>query len=148
MPTYDTVALPKRPLPDGRSLKIGKIGRCRQRFKLLCGRPTTFCRGTQVKSYVNQSADFQGFSYRWSIEWCSPDNQMTIDRHFEEIYIQISADSCPIIGLQWADDRQTVGGWHIIKEMSAYRRRISAVILPMITRMSTDHKLWIVLNCL
>ena len=53
MPTYATVALPKRPSPDGHSVKTGKIGRRRHRFKLLCGRPTTFCRGTQVKSYVN-----------------------------------------------------------------------------------------------
>ena len=67
---------------------------------------------------------------------------------FWRFFIMISADGRPIIGRQSADDRQTVGRWHFIKEPSADRRRISAVIRPMIARLSADHKLWFVLYSL
>ena len=56
----------------------------------------------------------------------------------------ISANGRPIIGRQSADDRQTVGRCHFIKESSADRRRISAVIRPMVARLSADHKMWFV----
>ena len=45
---------------------------------------------------------------------------------FKGIYTMISAECCPIIGHQYALDRQTVGRWHFIKETLADRRRISA----------------------
>ena len=107
-----------------------------------------FCRSTQVKSFVDRSADFQGFCHRWSVGRLSPDDRPTIGRLFEDFFITISAESRPIIGRQSADDRQTVGRWHYIKEPSADRRRISAVIRPMIIRLSADHKLWFVLYSL
>ena len=46
----------------------------------------------------------------------------------------ISAEGRPIIGRQSADDRQTVGRWHVIEEPSA-------------DRLSADHKFWFVLYC-
>ena len=107
-----------------------------------------FCRSTQVKSFVDRSADFHGFCHRWSVGRWSPDDRPTIGRHFEDFFIMISAVGRPIIGRQSADYRQTVGRWNFIKEPSADGRRISAVIRPMIARLSADHKLWIVLYCL
>ena len=82
-----------------------------------------FCRSTQVKSFVDRSADFQGFCHRWSVGRWSPDDRPTVGRRFEEIYIMISAEGRPIIGRQSADDRQTVGRWGFIKESSAARHR-------------------------
>ena len=87
------------------------------------GRPTTFLSKHQVKSFVDRSADFQGFCDRWSVGRWSPDERPTVGRCFEEIYIMISAEGHPIIGCQSADDRQTVGRWGFIKESSADRRR-------------------------
>ena len=60
-------------------------------------------------------------------------------RLFKEIYM-ISAVARPIIGRPLADYRQTVFRWHFIKEPSADRRQTSAVIRPMIARLSVDHK--------
>ena len=74
--------------------------------------------------------------------------RLSADNRFEEFFIMTSAEGRPIIGRQSADDRQTVGRWHFIKDPSADRRRISAVIRPMIARLSADHKLWFVLYCL
>ena len=68
-----------------------------------------FCRSTQVKSFVDRSADFHGFCHRWSVGRWSPDDRPTIGRHFEDFFIIISAEGRPIIGRQSADDRQTVG---------------------------------------
>ena len=107
-----------------------------------------FCRSTQVKSFVDRSADCQGFCHRWSVGRLSPDDRPTVGRHFEEIYTMISADGRPIIGRQSADDRQTVGRWLVIKEPSADRCRMSAVIRPMIGRLSADHKTYFVFYCL
>ena len=101
-----------------------------------------FCRSTQVKSFVDRSADFQGFCHRWSVGRWSPDDRPTVGRLFEEIFIMLSAEGRPIIGRQSADDRQTVGRWHFTKEPSVDRLWISAVSRPMIARLSTDHKLW------
>ena len=70
----------------------------------------------------------------------SGDGRPMIDRLFEEIYIMKSADGRPIIWCQSAIDRPTVGWWHFIEEPSADRRRISAVIRPMIAWLSGDHK--------
>ena len=68
-----------------------------------------FCRSTQVKSFVDRSADFQGFCHRRSVGRWSPDDRPTVDRLFEEIFIMLSAEGRPTIGRQSADDRQTVG---------------------------------------
>ena len=93
-----------------------------------------FCRSTQVKSFVDRSADFHGFCHRWSVGRWSPDDRPTVGRRFEEIYIMISADWRPIIGRPSADDRQTVGRWGFIKESSADRRRYR----PLFGRWSPD----------
>ena len=74
-----------------------------------------FCRSTQVKSFVDRSADFQGFCHRRSVGRWSPDDRPTVGRLFEEIFIMLSAEGRPIIGRQSADDRQTVGRWHFTK---------------------------------
>ena len=103
-----------------------------------------FCRSTQVKSFVDRSADLQGFCHRWSVGRWSPDNRPTVGRRFEEIFIIISAKSRPIIGRQSTDDRQTVGRCHFIKELSADRRRRSAVNRPTVARLSAVHKMWFV----
>ena len=108
--------------------------------KFLIGR-RLFCQSTQVKSFVDRSADFHGFFHRWSVGRWSPDDRPTVGRHFEEIYIMISAEGRPIIGRQSADDRQTVGRWSFIKESSADRRRYR----PMVARLSADHKMWFML---
>ena len=91
------------------------------------GRPTTLCRSTQAKSFVDRSADVQEFCHRWGVGRWSPDDRPIVDRLFEEIYIMKSAGGRPIIGRQSAVDRPTVGWWHFIKEPSADRRRISAL---------------------
>ena len=140
-----TVTLPKPTVARRSVSKNGKIGRRRPMSApisadFLVGR-RLFCRSTQVKSFVDRSADFQGFCHRWSVGRWSPDDWPTIGRLSEDFFIMISAEGRPIIGRQSADDRQTVGRWHFIKEPSADRRRISAVIRPMIARLSTDHKL-------
>ena len=82
-----------------------------------------FCRSTQVKSFVDRSADFHGFCHQWSVGRWSPDDRPIVGRRFEEIYIMKSAEGRPIIGRQSADERQTVGQWCFIKESSADRRR-------------------------
>ena len=43
-----------------------------------------FCRSTQVKSFVDRSADFQRFCHRWSVGRWSPDDRPTIGRRFED----------------------------------------------------------------
>ena len=101
------------------------------------GRTTHFCQNTQVKSFVDRSADFQAYFRRWSAG-----SRPTFWRNWRII---ISADGHPIIGRQSADDRQTVSRWHFIKELSADRRPKLAVIRPMIARLSTEHKIWFAL---
>ena len=103
-----------------------------------------FCRSTQVKSFVDRSADFHWYCHRWNVGRWSPDDRPTVGRRVEEIFIMISADCRPIIGRQSADNRQTVGRCHLIKYSSADRRRISAVNRPMVARLSADHKMWFV----
>ena len=147
---------PNRRSPDGRWAKIGKIGRRRpidgrhrHRFWLIFwSADKFFCRSTQVKSFVDRSADFQGFCHRRSVGRWSPDDRPTVGRLFEEIFIMLSAEGRPFIGRQSADDRQTIGRWHFTKELSVDRLWISAVSRPMIARLSTDHKLWFMLYCL
>ena len=63
-----------------------------------------FCRSTQVKSFVDRSADFHGFCHRWTVDRWSPDDRPTISRLFEDFFTMISADGCPIIWLPSADD--------------------------------------------
>ena len=82
-----------------------------------------FCRSTQVKSFVDRSANFHGFCHRWSVGRWSPDDRSTVGRRFEGIYIMISAEGRPIIGRQSADNRQTVGRLSFTKESSADIRR-------------------------
>ena len=77
---------------------------------------------------------------RAMIAWWSADSQPTLWRNF----IMISAKGRPIIECQSADDRQTVGRCHSIKESSADWRWISAVVRPMVARLSADHKMWFV----
>ena len=147
---------PNRRSPDGRWAKNGKIGRRRpivgrrrHRFwKIFWSGRRLFCRSTQVKSFLDRFADFQGFCHRWSVGRWSPDDRPTIGRRFEDFFIMILAEGRPIIGRQSADGRQTVGRWQFIKEPSADRYRISAVIRPIIARLSADHKLMFVLYCL
>ena len=131
--------------------KSGDVGRLSADvgtdFCRFFGRPTTFCRSTQVKSFVDRFADFQGFCHRWSVGRLSPDDRPTIGRLFNYFFIMISVEARPIIGRQSADNRQTVGRWHFIEEPSADRRRISAVIRPMFARLSADHIFWFVLYC-
>ena len=91
-----------------------------------------FCRSTQVKSFVDRSTDFHGFCHRWSVGRWSPDYRPIVGWRFEEIYIMASAEGRPIIGRLSADDRQMVGRWHFIKELSTGRRRISADGRPII----------------
>ena len=107
-----------------------------------------FCQITQVQSFVYRSADFQGFCHRRSVGRWSPDDRPRVGRLFEEFFIMLSAEGRPIIGRQSADDRQTVGRWDFTNEPSIDRLWISAVSRPMITRLSTDHKLWFMLCCL
>ena len=151
-----TVTLPK-PTVARRSVSINWENRatsadCRPTSApilahFLVGR-RVFCRSTQVKSFVDRSADFQGFCHRRSVGRWSPDDRPTVGRLFEEIFIMLSAEGRPIIGRQSADDRQTVGRWHFTKELSVDRLWISPVSRPMIARLPTDHKLWFMLYCL
>ena len=103
-----------------------------------------FAKAANLKISLTNPPIFGGFV----IGEASGDGRPMIGRHFEDFFIKRSAESRPIIGHQSADDRQTVGRWHFIKESSADRRRISAVIRPIIARLSANHKLWFVLNCL
>ena len=96
-----------------------------------------FCRSNQVKIFVDRSADFQRFLS--SVKRRAMVARQSAD-FFEDFFIMISTEGPPIIGRQSADDRQTVGLWHYIKEPSADRRRISVI-----ARLSADYKLWFVL---
>ena len=100
---------------------------------ILVGR-RLFCRSTQVKSFVDRSADFKVFCHRCSVGRWSPDDRPTIGRLFEDFFIMISAEGRPIIGRQSADDRQTVGRLHFIKKPSVDRRPISADDRPTVGR--------------
>ena len=83
----------------------------------------------------------------WQIFW-SADNFFV-----EAPKLKVSLTDPPIfrgfvIGEASGDDRRwsaDIGRWHFIKEPSADRRQISAVIRPMIARLSANHKLWFVL---
>ena len=117
LPSYTTVTLPK---PTVARLSVSKnwenratSADCRPTSApiladFLVGR-RVFCRSTQVKSFVDRSANFQGFCHRRSVRRWSPDDRPTVGRLFEEIFIMLSAEGRPIIGRQSADDRQTVG---------------------------------------
>ena len=95
------------------------------------------CRSYPVKRIFYRSADFHGFGYRWSVE-------LTVDWLLKEIFIMLSAEGPPGIWRQSADDLQTIGRWHFIKQPSADRCRISTVIPPMIAPMSTDLEFWLI----
>ena len=104
-----------------------------------------FCQSTQVKSFVDWSADFQGFCHQWSVGRWSLYDRPLVGRLFEDFFHRD-------IGRRSTDHRgvncRTVSRWHFIKELSADRHRISAVIWLMIAWLSADHKLWFVLYCL
>ena len=128
---YTTVTLPKPTVGRQFASKIlenrATSADCRPMSapilaEFLVGR-RLFCRSTQVKSFVDRSADFHGFCHRWSVGRWSPDDRPAVGRRFEEIYIMISAEGRPIIGRQSADDRQTVGRCGFIEESSADRHR-------------------------
>ena len=76
-----------------------------------------FCRSTQVKSFVDRSADFQAFCHRWGVGRWSPDDRPTVGRLFEEIYIMIIGVNRPLIARRSVDDilsknrRQTDAGY-------------------------------------
>ena len=140
---------PNRRSPDGRWAKTGEIGRRRpivgrrrHRFwQIFWSADDCVCRSTQVKSFVDRSADFHGFCHRWSVGRWSPDDRPTIGRLFEDYFIMISAEGrLIIIGRQSVDDRQTVDDI-----LSKNRRQTDAGYQPMIARLSADHKLWFVL---
>ena len=57
-----------------------------------------FCRSTQVKSFVDRSADFHWIWHRWSVGRWSPDDRPTVSRRFEENFIMKSIKGRPIIG--------------------------------------------------
>ena len=82
-----------------------------------------FCRSSQVKSFVDQSADYQGICHRGSVGQWSPDDLPTVGWCFEEIFIMISAEGLPNIGHLLADDHQTVHRWHFIKY--THRQKLS-----------------------
>ena len=128
---------PNRRSPDGRWAKNGKIGRRwpivgrhRHRFLQIFWSADDFF--VEAPKWLIRR--FSGFCHRWGVGRWSPDDRPTVCRPFKEIYIMKSADRRPIIGRQSAVDRPTVGRWHFIKEPSADRRRISAVIRPMVGR--------------
>ena len=143
---------PYRRSADGRWAKIWKIGRRRpivgrhrHRFWLIFwSADDFFVEAPKLKVSLTDPPIFCGFAIGGSVGRLSPDDRPTVGRLFGEIYIMISADGRPIIGRQSADDRQTVGRWLVIertvKEPSADTCRTSAVIRPMIARLSADHK--------
>ena len=97
---------PNRRSPDGRWAKNGKIGRRRPTSapilaNFLVGR-RLFCRSTQVKSFVDRSADFQGFCHRWSVGRWSPDDRPTIGRLFWRFFHRD-------IGRRSPDHRASIG---------------------------------------
>ena len=119
-----------------------KIGRRWHRFWLIyiffgVGR-RLFRRSTQLLKKVSLTDDFQVFF----IGEASGDGRPTFWRNLHHGHGLRS----PNIERQSADDRQTVGCWHFLKELSADRRRISTVILPMIRPTIADHLCNIVYN--
>ena len=66
--------------------KFGKIGLRRHRFGRL------FCWSTEVKSFVDRSADFQGFCHWWSVGWWSPDDRPTYWRNLHHYIDRRSPD--------------------------------------------------------
>ena len=75
--------------------------------RFLVGR-RLFCRSTQVKSFVDRSADFYGFCHRWSVGRWSPHDRQTIGRLFEDFFTMISAEGRPIIRRQSAIGRSMI----------------------------------------
>ena len=104
---------------------------------ILVGR-RLFCRSTKVKSFVDRSADFPWFCHRWSVGRWSPDYRTTFWRNFHHDIGQRSPDHRASIGRRSPDDRSMQFYQRII------RRRISAVVRPMVALLSADHKMWFV----
>ena len=77
-----------------------------------------FVEAPKLKVSLTDPPIFRGFV----IGEASGDGRPMIGRRFEEIYLMISVEGRPIIGRQSADNRQTVGRSHFIKEPSADRR--------------------------
>ena len=101
--------------------KLEKSGDCR---------PMTFCRGNCVKSFVDRSADFQGFCHRWSIGWWLPDDRPTFD-----FLMKFTSRYRPNV----TANRQTIVRRSVDDSLPKNRRQTVAGIRPMIARLSADH---------
>ena len=142
---------PNRRSPDGRWAKNGKIGRRRpivgrrrHRFwQIFWSADDFFVEAPKLKVSLTDPPIFRGFV----IGEASGDGRPMIGRQSADFLKIFSSWYRSKVARSSGDDRQTVGRWHFIKEPSADRRRISAVIRPMIARLSADHKLWVSLYC-
>ena len=130
---------PNRRSTDGRWLKFLETGVCTD-FGWFFGRPTTFCRCIQIKSFVDRPADFHRFCHRWNVGRWSTDSGPTFWRNLHHDIDRRSPDHRASIG-RWSSDCRPMTFY----QRTVDRRRISAVILPMITRLSADHNMWFVL---
>ena len=85
--------------------------------------------------------DFQGFCHRWSVRRWSPDIRPTVWRNLHHDIDRRSPDHRESIGRRSPDD------WSVTfyQNPSPDRRRMSAVIRPIIVRLKADHKLLFVL---
>ena len=95
----------------------------------LVGRRLFFCRSTKVKSFVDRSADFQGFCHRWSVGRWSPDDRPTFWRFFHHDIGRRSSDHRASIGRQSPDGRS----------MTFYQRTVGRQ-MPDIGRHSADDR--------
>ena len=137
---------PNRPPPDSRWTKLGKID-CWPTLAPSLGDffcRWLICRSAQVKSFVDRSADFQGFCHRLSVG----DGRLMIDWLFKEIYIMISAEGRLIDHRASIGQRLPDGRSMTFYQRTPRRGRISSFIRPIIAQLSADHKLGCVLYCL
>ena len=118
-----------------------------------------FCRSTQVKSFVDRSADFHGFCHRWSVGRWSPDDRPTFWKFFHRDIGRRSPDhrasvgrrspdgrsmtfyqrsvgrQTPDIGRHSADDRPTVGRSLTLNCIILFTMHVSILIMKYITHL-------------
>ena len=110
---------PNRQSAEGRRAKFWMSAYCQFTSapiwaEFLVGR-RLICQSTQVKSFVDRSADFQGFCHQWSFGGWPPDDWLMFWRNFHHDIGQRSPD-------HWA----SIGGWSPDgRSMTFYQRIIS-----------------------
>ena len=98
-----TVTLPK-PTVARRSVSQKLETRAPISADFLVGR-RLFCQSTQVKSFVDRSANFQGFCHRWSVGRLLPDDRPTFWKIFHNDIGRRSPDHRAWIGRRSPDGR-------------------------------------------